>query len=127
MPDSIAYHGICTLSKALRATTLNFCPVVSGATLPEPSRVRKFGSARKSRSFDVPAFDVPQFDAPAFFPCPFAPWAVLSLLWSCAALSAEVLSAEVWGEAAGVASCPEGAGLDELSLGATAPCCGVAL
>src|SRR5580658_2236058 len=70
MPDNSAYHGICTLSKALRATTLNFCLVVSGATWPEPSRVRKLGSARKSRSFDVPAFDVPAFFpwSPAFCP-----------------------------------------------------------
>lgn len=126
MPDNSAYHGICTLSKALRATTLNFCLGVSGATWPEPSRVRKFGSARKSRSFDVPAFDVP-----AFFPWVFAPGAALSLFlslfWSGAALSAEVWSAEVWGEAAGAASCPDGAGFDELSLcgaGCAAPCAG---
>src|SRR5271156_6050815 len=36
------------------ATTLNFCPVVSGGTLSASSSVRKLGSAKKRRSLEVP-------------------------------------------------------------------------
>src|SRR5271155_714770 len=56
MPDKTPYQGNSILSKDPRATTLNFCAVVSGGTLPAFSRVRKLGKARNSRSFEVPVF-----------------------------------------------------------------------
>src|ERR1700733_9757547 len=56
MADKKPYHGESPKSNELRATTLYFCLVVSGGTWPEFSRVRKLGSVKKSRSFDVPAF-----------------------------------------------------------------------
>src|SRR5580704_2156473 len=87
MPDRIPYQGNSTLSKEPRATTLNFCPAVSGGTLPEFSSVRKLGRARKSRSLDVPAF----------FPWALVPCASLFL--------SELLSDGDGGEAGGCASC----------------------
>jgi hypothetical protein len=73
---------------------LNFWAVVSGGTLPAFSKVKKFGSARKSRSFDVPAF----------FP---------RSLVLCPALS---LSDGVWFEAGDCASGADAAGLAEGSV-----------
>src|SRR5271154_523961 len=55
MPAWIAYQGIWMGSKAPRATTLNFCPAVSGGTFLD-STVRKLGKAKNRRSFEVPVF-----------------------------------------------------------------------
>src|ERR1700733_10418656 len=90
MPDIIPYHGYSILSNDPRATTLNFCRAVSGGTFPAFSRVRKFGSARKRRSLDVP------FEVPASLVCALVSCAGLSLSFSdevCGGACAEVLPA----------------------------------
>src|SRR5665811_1693952 len=70
MPASKPHHGNCTGSNVPRATTANFCLAVSGGTLPPFSRLKKFGRAKRSRSFEVPAV----------LPWPVASWVFLSLL-----------------------------------------------
>src|SRR5271165_1817599 len=61
MPDRNPYHTICTGSNELRATTLNFSPAVMGGTCPAFSSVRKFGSAKNSRSLEVASAGVAAF------------------------------------------------------------------